>query len=694
MSNTRRTIIGLEGYGLTVVGQRPITRPSGRGMTIRRARPRSSKRGSTRISPTSCCRARRTCWPPPASRSSGRRCPAASSCRRRSALRSATAAGRRRYRRLRRARLRHPRRDRPLRPHLPRGRRALMDLTRRCPASPLGFGVLTCADLRAGEGAGRGRRQEQGRRRGARLPADDGAEAASWRRAAHDAPSTRRRLTGSSRSAARLAAIQALYALEVSGGAVDRCSPTSSSGAGPRPASWSDAASRTSRSCGALVEGVVADRAEIDVAIEAALTGGWTLARLEILLQAILRAGAYELSAQPDVPAKVVINEYLEIAHAFFAGKEPSLVNAVLDRLAQPASAAARRQRGPGETTAVPTPDEFRLIARYFAPLAAGAPGAFGLTDDAAVLAVSAGTKPLSSPPTCWSPASTSWRTIRPTASASRRWPSICPISPRWARSRWLTCCRSRCPRHWRDESARSTGSPASPPASPRCRRAFAITLIGGDTVSTPGPLCSGRHRLRHGRDAAASCGAPAPDRAIPSSSPAPSATALSASGELTGGQSGPLAPELAAAVDRALSSADAAARASAGGWSVWPRLRRRLRRTDRRSRPHLRGLRRDGRPSRRRACRCPRPAAPSSPTIRALAGPAHRRRRLRTGLHRAQRARRRDRRRGGGGRRPGDRDRQLDAGHGRDAAIRLGSRDRARTGRRWTSAPAGWRHF
>ena len=80
--------------------------------------------------------------------------------------------------------------------------------------------------------------------------------------------------------------------------------------------------------------GVVANRSEIDVAIDDALTSGWTLSRLEILLQAILRAGAYELCAQPDVPTKVIINEYLEIAHAFFAGKEPSLVNAVLDCLA------------------------------------------------------------------------------------------------------------------------------------------------------------------------------------------------------------------------------------------------------------------------------------------------------------------------------------------------------------------------
>src|SRR5512147_1803328 len=136
------------------------------------------------------------------------------------------------------------------------------------------------------------------------------------------------------RSATRLAAIQALYALEVSGSAVDRviadfCERRWAPAEMPVNAAQLDEAFLRR-----LVEGVAAHRDEIDAAIEGALTDGWMLARLEILLQAILRAGAYELSAQADVPAKVVINEYLEIAHAFFAGKEPGLVNAVLDRLA------------------------------------------------------------------------------------------------------------------------------------------------------------------------------------------------------------------------------------------------------------------------------------------------------------------------------------------------------------------------
>ncbi len=84
-----------------------------------------------------------------------------------------------------------------------------------------------------------------------------------------------------------------------------------------------------------LVEGTCARRDELDRHIAAALTPDWPLERLEIILRSILRAGAYELLARPEVPFRVAISEYLDIAHAFFAGKEPGLVNGVLDRLAR-----------------------------------------------------------------------------------------------------------------------------------------------------------------------------------------------------------------------------------------------------------------------------------------------------------------------------------------------------------------------
>jgi N utilization substance protein B len=84
-----------------------------------------------------------------------------------------------------------------------------------------------------------------------------------------------------------------------------------------------------------VVRGAAARREEIEAALQRVLAADWPLERLETLLRAVLWAGAYELLARPDVPLEVVINEYVEIAHAFFADKEPSFVNGVLDRLAR-----------------------------------------------------------------------------------------------------------------------------------------------------------------------------------------------------------------------------------------------------------------------------------------------------------------------------------------------------------------------
>lgn len=86
---------------------------------------------------------------------------------------------------------------------------------------------------------------------------------------------------------------------------------------------------------GDIVRGVVERQPQIDAMIEGSLDAKWRLERLEVVLRAILRAGAFELLARPQVPAKVVINEYVDVAHAFFLQGEPGLVNAVLDRLAR-----------------------------------------------------------------------------------------------------------------------------------------------------------------------------------------------------------------------------------------------------------------------------------------------------------------------------------------------------------------------
>ncbi|MCB1884257.1 MAG: transcription antitermination factor NusB [Geminicoccaceae bacterium] len=84
----------------------------------------------------------------------------------------------------------------------------------------------------------------------------------------------------------------------------------------------------------AVAEGVDRHLPVIDARIEASLSSGWTVARLDEVLRAVLRAGAFELMERIDVPVRVVINEYIEVAKLFFEGEEAGFVNAVLDRLA------------------------------------------------------------------------------------------------------------------------------------------------------------------------------------------------------------------------------------------------------------------------------------------------------------------------------------------------------------------------
>lgn len=83
-----------------------------------------------------------------------------------------------------------------------------------------------------------------------------------------------------------------------------------------------------------VVKGVDARRAEIDAAIVGKLSEGWTIDRLDRPMRQILRAGTYELLARKDLPAKVIINEYVDVADAFYAKREKGFANAMLDALA------------------------------------------------------------------------------------------------------------------------------------------------------------------------------------------------------------------------------------------------------------------------------------------------------------------------------------------------------------------------
>ena len=84
-----------------------------------------------------------------------------------------------------------------------------------------------------------------------------------------------------------------------------------------------------------VVKGVLARREEIDALLSSKLATGWTLARLDRTLVQILRCGAYELLARPDVPTGTAISEYLDVAHAFFDAREKKFTNGVLDAVAK-----------------------------------------------------------------------------------------------------------------------------------------------------------------------------------------------------------------------------------------------------------------------------------------------------------------------------------------------------------------------
>jgi transcription antitermination protein NusB len=140
--------------------------------------------------------------------------------------------------------------------------------------------------------------------------------------------------SGRRRSAARLAAVQALYQIELAGAPVDSVIAEFAQD-GLRREIDGVRVEVDEALFADIVRGAAARQAELDTLICGVLTPDWPLARLETVLRAILRAGTYELLALGDVPVPVAINEYLDIAHAFYSGKEPGLINGVLDRLAR-----------------------------------------------------------------------------------------------------------------------------------------------------------------------------------------------------------------------------------------------------------------------------------------------------------------------------------------------------------------------
>ncbi len=137
-------------------------------------------------------------------------------------------------------------------------------------------------------------------------------------------------------SAARLAAVQALYQAEITGAPLDSVIlqfrefrrggvlDDNETPIKPDQALFAE-----------LVRGAHARSREIDAMLGAALRETWPLERVELLLRCILRAGVYELLVRRAVPARVAISEYVDLADAFFDSAECGMANAILDGLAR-----------------------------------------------------------------------------------------------------------------------------------------------------------------------------------------------------------------------------------------------------------------------------------------------------------------------------------------------------------------------
>ena len=137
------------------------------------------------------------------------------------------------------------------------------------------------------------------------------------------------------RSAARLAAVQALYQIDLAGAAPEA---VLSEFVKHRLGHEVDGVSYVAADpvlFSVIVRGASERRADIDAMLSAALDAKMPLERLELLLRAILRAGAFELLGQADTHPRIILTEYIEVTKAFYAGRESGVINGVLDHLAR-----------------------------------------------------------------------------------------------------------------------------------------------------------------------------------------------------------------------------------------------------------------------------------------------------------------------------------------------------------------------
>jgi N utilization substance protein B len=137
------------------------------------------------------------------------------------------------------------------------------------------------------------------------------------------------------RGAARLAAVQALYQMDIAGTGLNEILAQFESHWIGREVEGEQYLPAEAAFFRDVVEGVVREQRRLDPLIDRALAQGWPLKRIETLLRAVLRGGAYELDHRRDVPARAVVSEYVDVANAFVGREETGMVNAVLDTLAR-----------------------------------------------------------------------------------------------------------------------------------------------------------------------------------------------------------------------------------------------------------------------------------------------------------------------------------------------------------------------
>jgi N utilization substance protein B len=156
-------------------------------------------------------------------------------------------------------------------------------------------------------------------------------EAAEAEKASRLTPAERR-----ARTVARLAAVQALYQMELGGSGVEAVIQEFLDHRFESDLEGEPLAEADHAYFAEILRGVVAEQDAIDGAVTKRLASGWRLERLDATVRAMLRAGTFELMRRPDVPREIVIDEYVELAKAFFPEPtEAKFVNAALDGVAR-----------------------------------------------------------------------------------------------------------------------------------------------------------------------------------------------------------------------------------------------------------------------------------------------------------------------------------------------------------------------